>query len=72
MLTSISVDSSHISLSSDLNGTEIKLPVYIDRNGERENELISAMLLLQDMFFMVLFVACCFLPSLTACNICLS
>ena len=31
------MDRSHISLSSDLNGTEIKL--YIDRNVERKNEL---------------------------------
>ena len=47
------MDSSHISLSSDLNGTEIKLPVYIGGNGERENEITSAMLLLQNMFFYV-------------------
>lgn len=39
-LTSISVDSSHISLSSDLNGTEIKL----DKNVKRENELTSVIL----------------------------
>ena len=42
------MDSSHISLSSDLNGTEIKL--YIDSKVERDNELRSAILQLRDVF----------------------